>query len=270
LRDSADDYISKNVSPPRWSMKAQVGRGCEEVCAAMTNALPVSKPVPFEKALIIDSDPDTSDLYALLLGALAADIQCLDDGRIALARGLANAPELIITDACVRFIDGFELCRLFKKDRATAQVPILITSSQPGPGELERARQAGADAVLLKPLSLDTFVAVIRGLADGSVGDDKRLVPRPVVPARVQYSPIGRPSGHSTKVRTHDRRQTATPPLTPPALWCPQCDQVLLYQRSQIGGVNEQLSEQWDYFMCSNSCGEFQYRHRTRSVRHLG
>jgi len=66
---------------------------------------------------------------------------------------------------------------------------------------------------------------------------------------------------------THVRGQTATPALTPPRLHCPDCELPLDYRHSYVGGVNARNSEQWDYYDCE--CGEFQYRHRTRSLRRV-
>jgi hypothetical protein len=63
------------------------------------------------------------------------------------------------------------------------------------------------------------------------------------------------------------RGDTTTPPVVPPTLVCPACDRPLTYQRSHVGGVNERLKEQWDYFVCPAGCGAFQYRNRTRKLR---
>ncbi len=61
-------------------------------------------------------------------------------------------------------------------------------------------------------------------------------------------------------------RELTTEPVAPaPSLVCPDCDVVLRYLRSYIGGVNPRNVEQWDYYACR--CGEFQYRHRTRRIR---
>jgi hypothetical protein len=67
--------------------------------------------------------------------------------------------------------------------------------------------------------------------------------------------------------RLHERHDTTSPPLPPPALICPQCDQLLAYQHSHIGGVSARHAEQWDYYECPTGCGMFQYRERTRKLR---
>jgi len=42
----------------------------------------------------------------------------------------------------------------------------------------------------------------------------------------------------------------------------------LVYEYSQVGGVNVSAQEQWDYFRC-RACGPFQFRHRTRKLKEL-
>jgi len=51
----------------------------------------------------------------------------------------------------------------------------------------------------------------------------------------------------------------------PPDLACPSCADFLLYQHTAISGVPP---ERWDLFTCA-ACGQFEYRHRTRRLRHV-
>jgi RNase P subunit RPR2 len=69
--------------------------------------------------------------------------------------------------------------------------------------------------------------------------------------------------------RTIRRMNTITPPLPPPGLKCTECDASLTYEHSFVGGVSDRHREQWDYYRCDR-CGAFQYRHRTRKLRHIG
>jgi hypothetical protein len=71
----------------------------------------------------------------------------------------------------------------------------------------------------------------------------------------------------TTLKKAHLRGDTVAPPTEPPSLVCPECDRLLRYRRSHIGGVSSRYSEQWDYFECEAGCGSFQYRQRTRKLR---
>ena len=72
-----------------------------------------------------------------------------------------------------------------------------------------------------------------------------------------------------TLKKAHLRGDTTTPPERPPVLRCAFCDRELQYVRSHIGGVSSKHPEQWDYFVCSFGCGEFEYRARTRKLRKI-
>jgi hypothetical protein len=59
---------------------------------------------------------------------------------------------------------------------------------------------------------------------------------------------------------------TTAPPLAPPDLYCPSCNAPLRYVRSYVAGPRRS-PEQWDAFSCTRTCGDFEFRHRRRSVR---
>jgi two-component system, chemotaxis family, response regulator PixH len=62
----------------------------------------------------------------------------------------------------------------------------------------------------------------------------------------------------------------SVPETVPPPLLCPHCSRPLTYLKSYLGGVSAKHPEQWDYFECPAEDGTFQYRHRTRKLRHIG
>ena len=135
------------------------------------------------------------------------------------------------------------------------------------PAALQQGRDAGADAVLVKPV----LPEVIFAEADPLIEQSRRLRSHhEEVDADVRRATERNRSLREASIqrRAHFRRETTHPPLPPPELECPRCAALLKYVRSFIGGVSETRSEQWDYFGCS-SCGTFQYRHRTGKIRHI-
>lgn len=56
----------------------------------------------------------------------------------------------------------------------------------------------------------------------------------------------------------------STPERTAPQLFCPTCDQFLVYRHTMFTGVAP--VERWDFFEC-RACGPFDYRHGTRQLR---
>jgi two-component system chemotaxis response regulator CheY len=221
--------------------------------------------LPIRTALVVDPDHDTRDLYSLMLSGVADAVELVDDGRIALAKALATPPDLVVTETHVPFLDGYALCRLLRTDQATASIPIVVATSEGTVSSVQRARAAGASAVLLKPFTIDPFIATIREVLEA---EPQPLATAPAGPSKELLERAAR-IGSRMKARMHQRYMTVTPPLTPPPLICPNCERPLVYVNSQIGGVNANQPEQWDRFDCAAGCGAFHYRHRTRQLRRL-
>ena len=66
----------------------------------------------------------------------------------------------MVSDLKMPQMDGVELCRALRGDRATAHVPIVIVTGQ-GRAQARAAIEAGCDAVLEKPCSSALLVATI-------------------------------------------------------------------------------------------------------------
>jgi CheY-like chemotaxis protein len=214
--------------------------------------------------LVVDPDPDTCARYVadLALSGWAAD--GVADGREALAKAIRCRPAVVVTDAHVPGLDGVELCRLLKNDLDTQHIPIVVVTRDATETEVARAREAGADDVLIKPcLPSQLTRAIAATLATPLAQRESRSMRLRAASRRVS-SKYGR-----TRSRLHLRGETTSPPLRPPELVCPHCDEPLAYQCSHIGGVNASCSEQWDEYECPDGCGRFQYRHRTRKLREL-
>jgi len=164
---------------------------------------------------------------------------------------------------------------LVAKDATLRTTPIIVVTGDAMETDLERARHAGADAVLVKPCLPDDLLQTMRALLSESADLRERgRATRARVADQIDRSEelLGRSRATVRRLmlsRAHQRHDTTTPPAAPPGLVCPTCDQPLTYQRSHIGGVSERHAEQWDYFECPAGCGTFQYRQRTRKLRRV-
>jgi CheY-like chemotaxis protein len=220
--------------------------------------------------LLVDRDPDTRALYAEYLKSAGWETQQAEDGRDALAKTYSAHPRIIITDTRLPFIDGYELCRLLRRTDETAALPIIVLTGDAYPAQIERARRAGADTVLTKPCLPDALAAEIQRLTDQSLEHPSSSAAADGGAANRAAAMAQVPSARRTALaRAHSRYQTASPPAAPPSLVCPICDVPLLYRHSHIGGVSSRHPEQWDEYTCPQSCGVFQYRHRTRKLRRV-
>ena len=216
------------------------------------------------RVLVADADDDTRLLYRESLKLAGCDVVDAADGRDALVKALSHRPTLIITETRLPIFDGYALCQVLRRDSSTRGVPILVVTAETRPNELNRVREAGADGLLIKPVSPDAFLKEIQ-----------RLLRYPEAPSL--SAPADRAAARWSNERrgkslakAHPRFETKTPPKTPPELYCPSCDSALTYEHSYVGGVSNRHSEQWDHYTCPTACGTFEYRHRTRKLRHAG
>lgn len=224
------------------------------------------------RALVADRDTDTRVMYAEHLRATSYDVEEAEDGREALAKAMAQRPGVIVTDMRLPGISGVDLCRLLRDDTSTTAIPIVVTADSL-PGDVELARAAGADTVLVKPCLPERLAAEIQAVvarsrelrARGSAVREnmqRQLAKSQELFERSRASKRSAMLSHS-----YARRDTSTPSIAPPSLRCPACDAPLRYLQSHVGGVSARHPEQWDYFSCPGCAATFEYRQRTRKLR---
>ena len=209
--------------------------------------------------IVVDPDRDAREIYRRSLASSGIRVHEAIDGRDALAQVYSIHPDAVVVDARLPFIDGLQLCMLLRSDAATASIRIVAITSDGTLEQVRRFRERGADAVFVKPVPVDQLARAVR---------EREMSPlqRADVVAHVAAPPVRPPARTMAKAKSHERYVSTNPPQAPPHLRCPQCDAVLHYERSHIGGVSDRHPEQWDYFVCATH-GAFQYRHRTRKLR---
>jgi len=231
-------------------------------------ASPGTNPSTVPLILLVDRDFETRSLYRHSLMSSGWRVDEADDGRDGLVKVIERHPALVVTETRLPFIDGYELCHLIRRDPETRDVQIVVLTAEAFPAQIERARRAGADAVLIKPClpdELDRELKRLHKMSRDLGARSEAMRARASAQLSRAAELLARP--HRTLVRAHARFETVAPPNPPPELRCPTCDRPLIYERSNIGGVSDRHSEQWDYFTCAGTCGAFQYRHRTRKLR---
>lgn len=84
------------------------------------------------------------------------------DGAAALRTLAAHECELVLCEAVLPDMDGFEVCRAIKQAPATHDVPVVLLMSGDDEVQRERAIQAGADDIAAKPLDRARLLALVR------------------------------------------------------------------------------------------------------------
>jgi signal transduction histidine kinase len=116
------------------------------------------------RALIVDDDADDRRLVARILRSAHFDVAEASSGRQALEMAREN-PDLIVLDARLSIVDGFDVVRALRQDVRTMLIPILhLSATHTGDEERVFGFDDGADAYLTHPIEPSVFLATIRTL----------------------------------------------------------------------------------------------------------
>jgi CheY-like chemotaxis protein len=104
-----------------------------------------------EKVLLVDDDIDTLRLVGLMLQRQGYEVRLADGGQQALAMVQGEKPDLVLLDIMMPVMDGYEVARHLRADRATAEIPIIMFTAKSQVDDKVMGFEAGADDYLTKP-----------------------------------------------------------------------------------------------------------------------
>ncbi len=111
--------------------------------------------------LVVERDPHVRELQLNFLTRGGFSVDYATDGHAGLALAEALVPDLVVTEILVPKLDGLALCSHLKAGSKTSHVPVLVCSML---AATARAREAGADAFMKKPLAEQRYMDTIRGV----------------------------------------------------------------------------------------------------------
>ena len=124
-----------------------------------------SKETPLAKRVLVVEDNELNlKLFCDLLRAHEFETEPVRDGREAVERARAFAPDLIVMDIQMPYVTGYELIVQIKADEGLGKIPIMAVTAYAGREDEERIRAAGADAYVSKPISVARFVEEVNAL----------------------------------------------------------------------------------------------------------
>jgi DNA-binding response OmpR family regulator len=108
------------------------------------------------KALIVDHDHDLLDVLAYALQRDGYEVVTAADGLQAIERFRAETPDIVLLEAHLPKLNGFEVCA---RIRHIAEVPIIFVSARAQEQHILRGLQVGADDYVVKPFSIKQLAA---------------------------------------------------------------------------------------------------------------
>lgn len=111
--------------------------------------------------LVVDDHPDTLQFLIDALEDAGVTVLIATDGKRALEQIVHLLPDLILLDAVMPGMDGFETCRALKSGIA-AQVPVIFMTGLEDTGHIVKGLDAGGIDYLTKPIAPDELLARMR------------------------------------------------------------------------------------------------------------
>lgn len=128
-----------------------------------------------EEILIVDDNLINLKLARIVLEEGGFRVRTASDAAEALRAAETSTPRLILMDLHLPGIDGFELTHMLKRAPATKDITIVALTACAMAGDEERARAAGCDGYITKPidaltlpLQIAEYIAASSRIDDGS------------------------------------------------------------------------------------------------------
>jgi DNA-binding response OmpR family regulator/DNA-binding CsgD family transcriptional regulator len=117
---------------------------------------------PRTVVLVVDDSPETLAMLTAALERTGSVVLVATDGERALAAVERVVPDLILLDAVMPGLDGFETCRRLKKLSALAHVPVIFMTGLKETDRIVEGLEAGGVDYVTKPIVIDELLARIR------------------------------------------------------------------------------------------------------------
>lgn len=122
------------------------------------------------RVLVIEDNPVNLDFVVAVLEPVGYRLLTAETAEAGLQVARTERPDVILLDVHLPGISGYEVVQRLKADPATAPIPIVAITAQAMRGEEMRARAAGCDAFLTKPVDTDLLRRTVQHVLDGRAG----------------------------------------------------------------------------------------------------
>jgi signal transduction histidine kinase/CheY-like chemotaxis protein len=132
-------------------------------------AAPTPAPRPSAlRILLVEDNADSADALAHLLRRRGHETHVARDGLAGLAEARAREPDVVLLDIGLPGLDGYEVARRLREDRGTRRMLLVALSGYGQEADRHRAREAGFDHHLVKPVKLDELERVLALVQPGT------------------------------------------------------------------------------------------------------
>jgi DNA-binding response OmpR family regulator len=118
------------------------------------------------KILVVDDEPEAVELLEFNLKAAGFDVLKAADGSEAINQARKALPGLIVLDLMLPEVDGLEVCKMLRRDPATAAIPIIMLTARAAEIDRVLGLEIGADDYVTKPFSPRELVLRVKKILE--------------------------------------------------------------------------------------------------------
>lgn len=126
-------------------------------------------------ALVVDDSPETLRMLTDALDAAGMTVMVAMDGNAAIRIAQQIRPNIVLLDAIMPGIDGFETCRRLKRETSVANAPVIFMTGLSETEHIVKGLEAGGVDYVTKPIAIPEMLARIRvHLANARIANSTR------------------------------------------------------------------------------------------------
>jgi DNA-binding NarL/FixJ family response regulator len=122
----------------------------------------ITEPKKRNVALVVDDSPETLRLLTDALDGAGMTVMVALDGAAAMRIVDQITPDIILLDAVMPGMDGFETCRRLKREAGLSNVPVIFMTGLAETEHIVRGLDAGGVDYVTKPIAIEEILARIR------------------------------------------------------------------------------------------------------------
>jgi CheY-like chemotaxis protein len=128
-----------------------------------------------ETILVVEDNPLNMELVSDILEAHGYDVRQAINGKEAVQEVESHLPDLILMDIQLPGLDGLTVTGIIKDNPETANVPIIALTAHAMRGDEEKAREAGCDGYISKPIDTRSLPQTIRQFLDAATESPSKV-----------------------------------------------------------------------------------------------
>ncbi len=117
-------------------------------------------------ALVVDDSLPVRIQMKKALHNIAGRVDFAETGEEAEKLIRDNTYDIVFLDVILPGVDGYDICKLIKKDPDKGKTPVIMLTSNSSPADRIKGKMAGCDTYLIKPVNQDIFREVIHEYLD--------------------------------------------------------------------------------------------------------